>query len=393
MFEHEATMRRALAVVVSLSSLSLGVAGTSLRAADEGGGLPEGWNRVVAMPERLWGPAGRYRIAVEGGWLQVRRETSDGQIDWHVVLARASDPTPPVVTEPGLPPEGRARFEVSYREGRYFIREDLNVLRAVREPKPAEPASWPAIAVPGEQLSRMGWGRSAGPPPLDAFQGYVEPWFLYASGPGGKRLDCWIRLTPSALAKREGNGVSVSNGGLIQSFGGQNRVYDDGSMLLAVRSSEAEARAVTNVAIGAKAPRFAVKTLDGKELAALDDYRGKYVLLDFWATWCSPCVAEMPVIQEIQATFGGDDRFVLISLSLDHEIEAARRFVKDRGLGWVQGFVGDEAGEHVLEDYGADTIPATFLIGPDGTVIDRGMRGDAIKRAVAKALGKPLAEK
>jgi thiol-disulfide isomerase/thioredoxin len=386
----EAAMRRAVHHGLALAVLLFGAtAGTgTAHATEERGGLPEGWKTTVPMPDRLWGAGGRYLIWVEGGWLQVRRETSDGQTDWHIVLARATDPTPPIVKEPGRPPEGNLRFEVTYRDGRFFVREDLNVLRAVREPKPAEPAAWPAIKLPDEQRSRMGWGRSPGPPPLQVFQGFVEPWFLYASGPGDERFDCWLRLTPTALVKDEGNGVEVFASGLIQAWGGKNRVFDDGAMLLAVRSSEAEARVVANLAIGAQAPGFAVKTLDGKPLA-LDDYRGKYVLLDFWATWCGPCVAELPALQDVQAAFGSDDRFVLISLSLDRQIEVARRFVKDRGLSWVQAFVGDEAGEQVLEDYGADTIPATFLIGPDGKVLARGMRGDAIMVAVKKALGKP----
>jgi peroxiredoxin len=96
----------------------------------------------------------------------------------------------------------------------------------------------------------------------------------------------------------------------------------------------------------------------------------------------------MPALQDLQAAFRDDDRFVLIGLSLDQEVDDARSFVKDRGLPWVQAYVGDEAGQRVLEDYGVDSIPATFLIGPDGKVIARGIRGEAIKRAVEKALGK-----
>jgi hypothetical protein len=75
--------------------------------------------------------------------------------------------------------------------------------------------------------------------------------------------------------------------------------------------------------------------------------------------------------------------------ALDREVDAARAFVKDRGIPWAQAYVGDDAGQRVLEDYGVDSIPATFLIDPDGKVIARGIRGESIKRAVTRALGRP----
>jgi thiol-disulfide isomerase/thioredoxin len=150
-----------------------------------------------------------------------------------------------------------------------------------------------------------------------------------------------VGLTPTALSKDGSYGVSVFASGLIETFAGDNRVLDDGTLLVAQRSSEAEV--VANLAIDAKAPPLAAKTLEGKPLS-LEDYRGKYVLLDFWATWCGPCVAEMPKMQDVQAAFGSDDRFVIIGLSLDREIEAAQSFVKDRGLAWVQAFCWGRGG-------------------------------------------------
>src|SRR4051812_39534550 len=71
----------------------------------------DGWRKVVPIPSPLLGEGDRYVVWVDDGWLQARRETGHGETDWHVVLARATDPVPPVVSAP----KGAFRFEVSYR--------------------------------------------------------------------------------------------------------------------------------------------------------------------------------------------------------------------------------------------------------------------------------------
>ena len=147
-------------------------------------------------------------------------------------------------------------------------------------------------------------------------------------------------------------------------------------------------QAVKNLAVGDPAPDFEVQTLDGQtlKLAAL---RGKYVLLDFWATWCGPCVAEVPNLVETYAAFGHDARFRMISLSLDTDQDAPRKFAKEKKTAWIQGFLGDWSQDNVTKAYGVDGIPEMFLVGPDGRIVARGMRGVAIKQAVERALGPP----
>jgi thiol-disulfide isomerase/thioredoxin len=139
--------------------------------------------------------------------------------------------------------------------------------------------------------------------------------------------------------------------------------------------------------LGDMAPPFEVRTLDGEPLR-LADFRGKYVLLDFWATWCGPCVGETPFLKATYKSFGANDRFAMISLSLDNDPDAPKEFARKNDLKWIQGFLGKWSDSKVTEIYGVDGIPSIFLIGPKGQIMMHGLRGEAIAEAVGKALSK-----
>jgi peroxiredoxin len=135
--------------------------------------------------------------------------------------------------------------------------------------------------------------------------------------------------------------------------------------------------------VGEVAPDFTVQTLDGKNLS-LAQFKGKFVLLDFWATWCAPCVAEVPNLQAAHKAFGADTRLDMVSLSLDEKPADAASFVKSQKLHWRQAHIGPDS--PVATDYGATAIPATFLIGPDGRILAKDLRGQEIMTAIAGAL-------
>lgn len=109
-------------------------------------------------------------------------------------------------------------------------------------------------------------------------------------------------------------------------------------------------------------------------------------MLDFWATWCGPCLAEIPQLQAVQDAFGKDDRFAILSLSVDEKIDEPKTFQEKRKLAWSQAFLGGGIHGATPGAFGIRAIPAFVLIGPDGKVVARGMRGDELMKEVAKAL-------
>lgn len=131
-------------------------------------------------------------------------------------------------------------------------------------------------------------------------------------------------------------------------------------------------------------PPFRFNGLDGQPVN-LTQYLGKVLLVDFWATWCPPCVAEMPHVIEVYEEFH-DKGFEIVGISLDKKKEALEAFIKERGMDWPQYFDGKGWDNELSNKYGVSSIPATFLIGPEGTIIATDLRGDELRKAVSTAI-------
>jgi thiol-disulfide isomerase/thioredoxin len=133
------------------------------------------------------------------------------------------------------------------------------------------------------------------------------------------------------------------------------------------------------------APDFSLESVDGKSMK-LSDLRGKAVLLNFWATWCSPCKIEMPWFVELQNQYGADGLQIVGVAMDDASKEDIAKFAKDMGVNYPI-LIGKEA---VGDAYGGvPALPETFFIGRDGKVVDKiiGLKGKSeIEDSIKKAL-------
>ena len=118
---------------------------------------------------------------------------------------------------------------------------------------------------------------------------------------------------------------------------------------------------------GDMAPDFTLASLDDKEVK-LSSYRGKYVLIDFWATWCGPCIAATPKVKKVYEKYAAQGKLEVIGVSLDDDKVAPADYVKEKEIKWVQAFAGPEENAAVTE-YGVQGIPSFWLIDPDGKII------------------------
>ncbi|GMU38461.1 MAG: carboxypeptidase regulatory-like domain-containing protein [Phycisphaerae bacterium] len=154
--------------------------------------------------------------------------------------------------------------------------------------------------------------------------------------------------------------------------------------LLPPSESETAGKGTT---VGQLAPDFTVTTLDGRSVR-LSDLRGKVVVLDFWATWCGPCLRQVPFLTEVQSRFGAQADFVMLGLSLDRSIDELKRGVDEHKLTWRQALLEGESGEAIKKNYGIRGIPHLVVIGRDGMIEGNNVFGEWLATSVEAAMAK-----
>jgi peroxiredoxin len=152
----------------------------------------------------------------------------------------------------------------------------------------------------------------------------------------------------------------------------------------AVQSFVAKMAEVKSVSVGQMAPEFELNNTEGK-LVKLSDFKGKYVLLDFWASWCAPCREENPNIVKQFESFK-DKGFTVLGVSLDEEKSDWLKAIKDDRLNWTQVSELKRWDGKVTMKYKVEGIPASFLLDPKGKILAKNLRGVELKNFLQKVL-------
>ena len=139
------------------------------------------------------------------------------------------------------------------------------------------------------------------------------------------------------------------------------------------------------LAVGAPAPEISLPAPDG-QMVSLSSLQGNYVLIDFWAAWCRPCRAENPNVVRLYRKYQNKN-FEILGVSLDRTRNAWLKAIDDDGLVWKHVSDLKYFNSQAALTYRVDAIPATYLIGPDGKILAKGLRGESLKAKLEEIFG------
>lgn len=144
----------------------------------------------------------------------------------------------------------------------------------------------------------------------------------------------------------------------------------DGSQII-IDKSEADVNPKVALRAGTEAPLFEAETIAG-EMLRLSDLKGKYVMLDFWGTWCGPCIEALPVLKEAYKKYGGEN-FEIVGIANELDREKFEQFVERETITWPQIPEIYEQDDEIQEMYSVNSYPTYYLLNPEGKIVEYGL--------------------
>jgi len=232
-------------------------------------------------------------------------------------------------------------------------------------------ASGSAMVVLGQIYSQLGQGADS----KEILKRYLDADFPKQSS---DEAMAWMSIANAYLTEENYDEAEKAMRGAIAVEGIDPKMKKSSEEMIARLGT------MKSLKIGADVIDFKTIDIAGKAISP-SDYKGKVVLIDFWATWCAPCRAEMPRVKEVYATYH-DKGFDIIGISMDNNRQAFDSYLKEQDMKWRQIYDGKGWQAELGQIFAVSSIPATFLVDKKGKIRHKNLRGEALEKAVEKLL-------